>query len=452
MANITVTHTFSNGTTADGTQVNTNFTDIINGTSDGTKDFSINALTVAGALTANGAVTLGNATGDDITITGSIAADIPIKTTFVVDVGSSTIGLSSLYFGSDDSAAKTVRVIAGTVGTSYTLTLPTSGGTNRYVLETNGSGVTTWVELRKSSRDLRNVGLANSVAASALTVALKGADGNNPSSTNPVEITFRNATAATGTPVTRTVTAALSVVVSSGSTLGHTSGANHYIYVYAIDNAGTVELAVSSSRIDEGSVQSTTAEGGAGGADSPATLYSTTARTDVAIRLLGRLKSNQTTAGTWAATATEQSLGPFMDEPVSMSTKGSPSGTLNSAANIVVYGNAADHDTRMGYSTSTGKYTVREAGKYIVQGSFRLSFTSGASYIVTHIYKNSTVFASNIVYFPAGITNMSNQTMAVIDAAVGDTFEVRSETGATSPAFDDGAPAQNRFAVAKIGE
>lgn len=47
MAAITVTYTFSNGTTADATQVNTNFTDILNGLSDGTKDISIGALTVA---------------------------------------------------------------------------------------------------------------------------------------------------------------------------------------------------------------------------------------------------------------------------------------------------------------------------------------------------------------------------------------------------------------------
>src|SRR3990167_8159938 len=97
MANITVTNTFTNSTTADATQVNTNFTDIINGTSDGTKDFSISALTCAGTATLNGAVTLGNASGDDITVTGSLASSIPIKTTNSYDIGSATIGLRSIY-------------------------------------------------------------------------------------------------------------------------------------------------------------------------------------------------------------------------------------------------------------------------------------------------------------------------------------------------------------------
>ena len=97
MANISVSNTFSNSTTADASQVNTNFTDIINGTSDGTKDFSISALTVGGTATLNGNVALGNASADDLTITASLASSIPIKTTFSYDVGSATLGLKSIY-------------------------------------------------------------------------------------------------------------------------------------------------------------------------------------------------------------------------------------------------------------------------------------------------------------------------------------------------------------------
>lgn len=125
MAYPSVTNTFANSTTADATQVNQNFTDLINGLSDGTKDLSINALTCAGAATLNGNVTLGNASSDDITFTGSLASSIPIKTTFSYDFGSATIGLKSIYLGSNDSTAHSVRLIAGAIGTSYTITLPT---------------------------------------------------------------------------------------------------------------------------------------------------------------------------------------------------------------------------------------------------------------------------------------------------------------------------------------
>jgi len=116
-----VTHIFANSTTADATQVNTNFTDLINGASDGTKDYSINALTCAGAAALNGNVTLGNASSDDITFTGSMASHLPIKTTATYDIGSSTLGLRHIYLGNSTS---TLRLAAPTLGASYNLTLP----------------------------------------------------------------------------------------------------------------------------------------------------------------------------------------------------------------------------------------------------------------------------------------------------------------------------------------
>jgi hypothetical protein len=107
------------------------------------------------------------------------------------------------------------------------------------------------------------------------------------------------------------VTSALSITVSSGSTLGTVSAQPQYVYVYALDNAGTVELAVSGQRIfDEGSLQTTTAEGGAGNADSGNVLYSTTARSNVPIRFIGRVLSTQSTAGTWATTPSEVTVLP----------------------------------------------------------------------------------------------------------------------------------------------
>lgn len=89
-----------------------------------------------------------------------------------------------------------------------------------------------------------------------------------------------------------------------------------YLYVYAIDNGGVVELAVINGRVDEGSVQTSTAEGGAGAADSANVLYSTSARTSKAVRLLGRILITEATAGTWASNSTEISIGTFDELPV----------------------------------------------------------------------------------------------------------------------------------------
>lgn len=142
-----------------------------------------------------------------------------------------------------------------------------------------------------------------SVATNALTITL-----------NPTSLDFRSATLGSGTVNTRQISTAISLVISSGSTLGTVSAQQSRIVVLAIDNAGTVELAAvniaGGNQLDETNLISTTAEGGAGGADSASTIYSATARTNVAYRVVGYVESTQSTAGTWAtAPSTIQGMG-----------------------------------------------------------------------------------------------------------------------------------------------
>lgn len=121
---------------------------------------------------------------------------------------------------------------------------------------------------------------------------------------NPQTIKFRSTTLTDGTPVTRTVSSPISTIISSGSTGGTTNGVQSTILIAAIDNAGTVEVAwcnmAGGLDTSESTLISTTAEGGAGGADSATTWYSTTARSNVAYRIVGSMTSTQATAGTWA--------------------------------------------------------------------------------------------------------------------------------------------------------
>ena len=165
-----------------------------------------------------------------------------------------------------------------------------------------------------------NVGLQPSVSSNALTITMTDRAYNVLSSSNQATIGFRSSTITNGTYNLRTVNNGITITVSSGSTLGHTSGVAQYMYVYAIDNSGTVELAVSSTLFDDGIYMSTTAEGGAGAADDARTLYSTTARSNVPIRLIGRMRSTQTTAGTWAAVPSQAALVPFTQSANTWST------------------------------------------------------------------------------------------------------------------------------------
>jgi hypothetical protein len=156
--------------------------------------------------------------------------------------------------------------------------------------------------------------LTATVSASALTIAIKTLAGTDPSATDPVLVVFRSATLTSGTYVVRSVTAATSLVISSGSTLGTTDAIASKLDVLFIDNAGTVELAAINNLgavvLSKQGVISTTAEGGAGAADSSGVAYSTTARTNVAYIIAGNVTSTQATAGTWATSPSNISIVP----------------------------------------------------------------------------------------------------------------------------------------------
>lgn len=143
MAAPSLTYTLTNGTTADASQVMQNFNDLLNGISDATKDLSISALTVAGTFLATGTSnTIGNSSGDDFTLTASLASHIPIKTTATYDIGATTLGLRSIYIGAN---SQSVRILgSASMSATWTLTLPVTAGSANYALITNGSGVSSW--------------------------------------------------------------------------------------------------------------------------------------------------------------------------------------------------------------------------------------------------------------------------------------------------------------------
>jgi hypothetical protein len=162
-----------------------------------------------------------------------------------------------------------------------------------------------------------------SVGSNALTLTL-----------NATKLDFRSSTLTSGTVNTRTVSSPISVTVSSGSTLGTSNGVSARLAIIAIDNAGTVELAVTnlagSANLDESTLISTTAEGGAGAADSANVIYSTTARSSVPFRVVGYVDISEATAGTWASAPTViQGAGGYaqVQRIVSSATVASTSGT-----------------------------------------------------------------------------------------------------------------------------
>jgi hypothetical protein len=254
---------------------------------------------------------------------------------------------------------------------------------------------------------LNNCVVTPSVGSNALTIALKTVAGTDPSSTDPIGIAFRSSTLTSGAYVSRSVTAALSMVVSSGSTLGHTSATEWPIYVYALDNAGTVELAVSTSPVDERYRQSTTAEGGAGAADSVAALYSTTARTNVAVRLIAVLKSTQATAGTWASAPTAVSQ-PTAPHPIAQAIARPASATagiggvaISSSCGAYTRANAVEADvTNLSVTLST---TGRPVWVGLIHDASANASTIG-------IVNTTNFFFSGAIYFYRDSTSLGRNT------------------------------------------
>ena len=195
------------------------------------------------------------------------------------------------------------------------------------------------------------------MAANAVTIAVKTDAGNDPSTTEPVWAWFRSATLTDGASVLRKITAATSTVISSNSTGGTVSGVASRVYVDVIDNAGTVELAwhqpLSGSSLlgfSESALVSTTAEGGAGAADSAGVMYSTTARSTVAFRIAGYFESTQATAGTWATNPSViQPMGPGVRRTGDMvQRKYTSDGALITVSTVIPYDNSIPQQSTEG--------------------------------------------------------------------------------------------------------
>jgi len=181
--------------------------------------------------------------------------------------------------------------------------------------ETDDARIVTPLKLSKIKRRMTtnsvmigNLTLATSRSSNAETISIKTMAGTDPSSSDPVYLAFEDG--AGGFSVV-SITSALSLTISSGSTLGATSGEPFRIWVVLFNDAGTFRLGAIKCYtgtgivgLEDNGVASSTAEGGAGAADSAGVFYTGTAVTSKPYRILGRLDYTLTTAGTWVTAPT----------------------------------------------------------------------------------------------------------------------------------------------------
>lgn len=272
------------------------------------------ATTLAGATTLSGETTIENAVLpviDNIKLGYETTATAAGTTTLTVD------SLHQQFFTGSTTQTVVLPVVSTlALGLGYTITNNSTGvlnvqssGLNAIIsipskatvkfvcISITGTTAASWSYTFEGSSNIPYSDLASisaSVSSNALTVTL-----------NPCTLNFRSSTVTSGAVITRVVPTAISLTISNGSTLGTEDAVLSRLAVVALDNAGTVELAVVNYSkygfIDQTKLITTTAEGGVGGADSGSVFYSASARTSVAFRLIGFVDSTQTTAGAWAS-------------------------------------------------------------------------------------------------------------------------------------------------------
>jgi hypothetical protein len=187
-----------------------------------------------------------------------------------------------------------------------------------------------------------NYGLSASVASNALTVARKGEDGNDPSSTNIVEVPFRNPTLTVGTPTRISYTAAGSIVLPQGSTLGFLASEAGRFYVYEGTDGTDKDIGVArTSFVPEDRLYSSTAISAA--ATAADVLYSNTTRTNWVWRCVGYVEATMSaTLGNWASIEKVQVMGPgikrtgeTVQDPVLVTATDDSTGTVLPSDNTI---------------------------------------------------------------------------------------------------------------------
>lgn len=237
-----------------------------------------------------------------------------------------------------------------------------------------------WANLFDQSYELSNLTINVTASAGTLTVALKDKAGSDPSATSPVAISFRSATITSGVFNTRSITSALSMTIAGTTTFGVASALARFIYIYAIDNAGTVSLAASVTPFDEGSTKTTSSS-----TTSNFVLYQASTVSAAPIRLIGRFLVTNTT-NSYAAPS-EVSSGPFDKmNPFCSYTNSAGTSITNSGSSVtLIYGNRV-HDAFGMYDTATGVFTVPRDGVYSVVAT---AMFDSATWVAGNLYELS---------------------------------------------------------------
>lgn len=299
------------GITAAGT---TNWALLGNGTSVAPSFAQVNlTLSVTGTLT----VPFGGIGTNTLATFGLLYGNV---TAAIGAVAATTAGLVLMSQGTLVAAAWTA------IGTGTVTNITVGWGLVTGTITTTGTVTIATTNPPYGFDTVVNMAITASTSGSALTLAIKGNDGNNPSATNPVLFPFRDSTIANGGPIWRSATAALSITVTQSATLQAANGSPFRGWITAHDTGTTPTLGVincvvgiptptaitplpANTLVTTTAISSTSFTAG--------TFYSGVGVNNRPFIVLGYFEYlNMTTAGQWINTPTQiQLFGPAVKKP-----------------------------------------------------------------------------------------------------------------------------------------
>ncbi len=269
--------------------------------------------------------------------------------------------------------------------------------------------------------------ISASVAASALTISILNYDGTAPSTSKPVKVGIRSATAANGDYSVLSLTSSTTVVLSSGSTLGATNSVSFRGWIVAFNDAGTLRLGIINCLsgvniypLGQHPIASSTAEGGAGGADSAQVFYTGTAVSSKPYTVLGYFayEGGLSTVGTWNVAPTRlQLFGHGVPLP------GQPVQSQQNYTGAVATGTTAiPYDDTIPQITEGDQYMTQAitptSGANLLEIDWRLQITNtstGAGQCVA-LFQDATAGAlvANFQYQAGSVPQINNGSWAMV--------------------------------------
>ena len=406
-------------------------------------------VTIASALeqgdTVDGVVLVA---GDLVLLTGQTApAENGVYVAVAMGAGAASRHASFDTYNENPGACFSVQEGTANANTIWQCTSAPGG--------TIGSTALTFVNrLQIMQAGMYGGSIVASRTGNAETYAVKTLAGNDPSAGDPVYFAFDDGS---GSIVVRAVTAALSLTISSGSTMGFTNGVAGRLWLEAFDDSGTVRIGAINCRSGTNifplrrasPAASSTAEGGAGAADSAHVFYTATAVTSKPYIVIGyaTYESGLATAGTWVtAPSRVQLMGSGVALPGDViQLQGNTTGAYATGATNVPADDTIPQNTEGDQYMSQAITPTSAANLLQVESSWNGS-ASGAAYFTKGLFQDSVASALAVASVYQGSANtfvgLLLNYMMVAATTSATTFKIRVGASSGTTYFNGNAGAR----------